>query len=528
MQRAILLRFLRTLLYLLGCLTSCMAYFEPRYTTSLLAFVGRCRQLQKPSTNRLCHHMSLSSTASSYQRPTVLVLAGPTAVGKSDVAARLGAGIVISADSVQAYQGVQIGANKPTAQERAITPHLLIDVASADISYNAAEWTKDALYCIRKLLCVEDKDEGDESNRGTDPETIARRAKIDREIEKARATRGIAKDKPVTPVVVGGTMMYLQWLVHGRPDALRPTPSALKKATKMVTAFEEKEDWEGAIQHVQAMGEKFAQQSSKLFDRDYYRLRRIMEVAYTVDELRRNQNEDGNDSDTLLAKLYSGQREGGLLSMNEYDVRCFFLCPDDRMVHSKIVDERCEQMLQRGLLRETTELSLAGALPDMATKSIGYRQTLEYLTRQGYARESDTDCFWQYVKDFTTATRQYSKRQMQWFRKDKHFVFVPVQVARSKELRVTAAANEIRRLASLPRSVFDSKERLCDDSLSAATRQQNEKQGKGMKVYRLEFKILLNGSEALKQVVKEADLCTNQLRAKRTKTADNHRVLPPT
>jgi flagellar biosynthesis GTPase FlhF len=65
------------------------------------------------------------STASRQQqqqhKQQVLIIAGPTGVGKSSVAAILSSqlkGMIVSADSVQTYRGVQIGANKPTQQER--------------------------------------------------------------------------------------------------------------------------------------------------------------------------------------------------------------------------------------------------------------------------------------------------------------------------------------------------------------------------------------------------------------------------
>lgn len=76
-----------------------------------------------------------------------------------------------------------------------------------------------------------------------------------------------------------------------------------------------------------------------------YRLRRTLEVALTV--------EGEEDKEAMIEKLYTGERQGSLPSLG-YDVRCFFLCPDDRMSHTKVIDKRCEQMLQRGLLQETT------------------------------------------------------------------------------------------------------------------------------------------------------------------------------
>ena len=104
----------------------------------------------------------MSQQTSEDNSKLVVVVAGPTAVGKSDVAAKLCAslgGLIVSADSVQAYRGVQIGANKPTQEERSETPHLLVDVVdSSHDNYNAAEWQRDALHVIATLLDTQNDD----------------------------------------------------------------------------------------------------------------------------------------------------------------------------------------------------------------------------------------------------------------------------------------------------------------------------------------------------------------------------------
>lgn len=79
-----------------------------------------------------------------------------------------------------------------------------------------------------------------------------------------------------------------------------------------------------------------------------YRLRRTLEVALSLHSLQ--------DKEEMAKKLYTGERSGGLDSLG-YDVRCFFLCPDDRMGHTRVIDRRCEQMLLRGLLKETAGTS---------------------------------------------------------------------------------------------------------------------------------------------------------------------------
>lgn len=449
---------------------------------------------------------SSSHTFQDHQRPLVVIIAGSTGVGKSDVAAKLSQrfnhrpGIIISADSVQAYRGVEIGANKPTVDERRETPHLLIDVADSKESYNAAEWMEDATYAIKKLL-LQDTDETLEDNESINN---SRRQQLDQSIQQARISRNYPSDQPILPLIVGGTMMYIQWLVYGRPDAPSPTLGAVQRAEETIKGYQadQNNNWAGAVQYVRSLYPALDAPVTKLFENDWYRLRRILEVAYTM-------KEKGDPS--LLSKLYSGDRGGGLLTSG-YDVRCFFLCPHDRMHHTQIIDERCESMLVKGLFEETCNLVLAGELPDMAAKAIGYRQVLEYLRREE-AKNTDHEAFSRFLEVFTAATRQYARRQVQWFRKDDHFVFVPVDLRHDKSDRVLATASEIDRMISLSREDFD-EERLSDVGSSKEARRRNEEQAKGMKTYMFRSQLLKQGSSEMEKVLKEADECTTRLQSK--------------
>ena len=79
--------------------------------------------------------------------PPIIVITGPTAVGKSAVALELGARFgaeIISADSRQIYRYLDIGTAKPTAAERAALPHHLIDVVDPDQYYSSATFRDDA------------------------------------------------------------------------------------------------------------------------------------------------------------------------------------------------------------------------------------------------------------------------------------------------------------------------------------------------------------------------------------------------
>ena len=88
-------------------------------------------------------------------------------------------------------------------------------------------------------------------------------------------------------------MMYLQWLVQGSPDAEKPSSTAVEKAARQIAQFQdqledmngninEDKKWEAATQYVASLGEIFAQRITKLAGKDWYRLQRMLEVAYTI------------------------------------------------------------------------------------------------------------------------------------------------------------------------------------------------------------------------------------------------------
>ena len=475
--------------------------------------------------------------------PIVVIIAGPTATGKSDIAAKICAkqkGMIVSADSVQAYRGVQIGANKPTLKERKETPHILIDVADHLENYNAAEWREDAIHCIQTLL---GRDNWEQEFTSTTPSISSnRRAQIQEYIEQSRIEKGYCNNNTKTekerilPVVCGGTMMYLQWLVHGRPDAMRPTQKAVEISHKTILQFQEKNnDYDGAVKHVASFGKVFADRAQNLTRGDWYRLRRTLEIALTVEEkhrenVERSEKLDTNEVNNLVGRMFSGERQDSLASLG-FDVRCFFLCPDDRMSHTRVIDKRCEQMLIKGLLKETTELSLSGFLPEMAERAIGYRQTLDYLDQKNNGDEdqlSEEEAFEIYLNEFTTATRRYAKKQMAWFRKDKDFMFIPVPLKLDKPDRVDAATANIIRLCQLSRVDYERELFGGDDSISGKAKQLNEKQGKTMKFYKPERHVLTDGSREYKEVLTEAIECRRIFRLNKYKKRRSENVTDTT
>ncbi len=109
-----------------------------------------------------------------------IVIAGPTGVGKSELALRLAEAIggeIVNFDSVQVYRGFDIGSAKPGAEARARVPHHLFDIIDAGVEFNAADYAR-----LARAACQE----------------IA-----------ARGRRVI---------LAGGTFFYLRALLHGLPE----------------------------------------------------------------------------------------------------------------------------------------------------------------------------------------------------------------------------------------------------------------------------------------------------------------------
>ncbi len=135
--------------------------------------------------------------------PTMIVITGPTASGKSalavEVALRLGTGI-ISADSRQVFQGIPIVTAMPTDEERVTVRHHLIDMLPLDGYYSASMFEEDALRIGRDLM-----------------------------------------ERNGTAVVCGGSMMYVDALCHGI-DLLPTVPAEIRDG---LTALwrERGDDW---------------------------------------------------------------------------------------------------------------------------------------------------------------------------------------------------------------------------------------------------------------------------------------------
>ena len=110
-------------------------------------------------------------------KPKVIVIGGPTASGKTALSIELAKkinGEIVSADSMQIYKDMNIGTAKPTVEEMGDIKHYMLDFVSPESRYSVSQYKEDAINCIEEII-----------KRGK------------------------------TPIVVGGTGLYIDSLIYG-------------------------------------------------------------------------------------------------------------------------------------------------------------------------------------------------------------------------------------------------------------------------------------------------------------------------
>eukprot|EP00731_Ephydatia_muelleri_P027889 Em0019g762a len=325
--------------------------------------------------------------AQSATKPKVLIIAGTTAVGKTDLSIHLAKrlnGEVISADSVQVYRHMDIGSAKVTRDIQAAVPHHLLDVVGISQSFSAGD------YCRLATSAVQD--------------VIAR--------HHVPLVDVIARHH--VPLVVGGTGLYIQTLMEGSTGAPPSTPDSRAMVESMVER--DGHSWDMSIARLEALDPDYA---ATLTVNDWYRLKRALEICTL-----------SNRSVTSFKKTYNP--EDAL-----YHFKCLFLSMP-RVNLYKRIDMRCEAMVQDGLLQEVISLVKNHQLTPncQAGRSIGYRQALEYLQSVWeYPTVGGAACaqhplqdlrttFNQFFSTYQARTRELAGRQLAWFKSNADFQWV--------------------------------------------------------------------------------------------------------
>ena len=244
----------------------------------------------------------------------ILIIAGPTAVGKTDaslfLAQELGAEIV-SADSMQIYRGMDIGTAKPTKEQRRLVYHHMIDIADPAQPYSVGDYLRDARSALDGII----------------------------------SSGGV-------PIVVGGTGLYIRALTrglfHGPPADVELRGRLLQK---------DADGGEGAL-YAELLGVDPAA-AIKIHPNDLRRTVRALEVYYLRD------------------RTISDFQQEHAFKDRPYPFRLLFLTRERKELYPRI-ETRVDQMIADGLEAEVRRLfdqGYADTLPSM--QGLGYKHFLD-------------------------------------------------------------------------------------------------------------------------------------------------------
>jgi tRNA dimethylallyltransferase len=262
-------------------------------------------------------------------RPLAIAIMGPTASGKTafalEVAQRFG-GEIVSVDSALVYRGLDIGAAKPTVEERARVPHHLLDVRDPWQAYSAAEFAQEARVAL---------------------DGIASRGRL--------------------PILAGGTGLYFQALLEG----LAAMPAADAALRAEITAEAQAQGWP-ALHAALARVDPAA--AARIHATDPQRIQRALEVyRLTGKPISQWQREArGTRLPFRVLKLVLAPADRTVL--HERIARRF-----DLMLEQGFLDEVHRLRALPGMQAVAVPLDLP------AVRAVGYRQAWEYLDGQGDA-----------------------------------------------------------------------------------------------------------------------------------------------
>jgi tRNA dimethylallyltransferase len=254
------------------------------------------------------------------KKPPVVILSGPTGVGKTKLAILLASLIpaeVVSADSMQVYRGMDIGTAKATCSERTLVPHHMIDLVDVNERFSVFDYFHEAQSVI---------------------EQIHARGHI--------------------PIVCGGTGFYIHALLYGPPAGPTPDP-------ELRHLLEREIELRGPEELYARLRAADPQYAATITVNDRQKIVRALEIMH------------------LTGKRVSDHVWQGRQELDHYQHFCWFLHMPRETLYP-LLDQRCDRMLAEGLIEEVSALDRRGLRENhSASQAIGYRHCLEFLDSAG-------------------------------------------------------------------------------------------------------------------------------------------------
>jgi tRNA dimethylallyltransferase len=274
-------------------------------------------------------------------KPPLVVIAGPTASGKSALALALAeqiGGVIVNADSAQIYRDLRVLSAAPTADETKRVEHRLYGVRDGALPCSAADWAELARNEI---------------------EDIHQHGK--------------------TPILVGGTGLYLRTLLEGIAPVPAIEPEVRARARQGST--------EDNYTKLETLDPESA---ARLKRSDTGRISRALEVILSTGR--------------TLGE-WQRQKEGGIAE--RVDLRPLLLLPPRKWLYARC-DDRFGRMIDQGAVTEVEALLSRKLNPNLPVmRAIGVRELSAYLLGQVSLDQA--------ISAGQQATRRYAKRQYTWF-----------------------------------------------------------------------------------------------------------------
>ena len=286
-------------------------------------------------------------------KPIVYVIGGPTASGKSKLAVELAKkvnGEIISADSMQIYKEMNIGTAKVNKEEMQGVQHYLLDFVSPDERYSVSNFKKDAEKAIEEIL-----------------------------------------EKGKTPIVVGGTGLYIDSLIYG--IEFQNEEVDLEYREKLNKIADEK----GLESLYKKAQEIDPEAMKKISINDRKRIIRVLEIYHKTGKTKTEQ------------ELQSRKNEV------KYEYKVFAITMDREKLYERI-EKRIDFMIEQGLIEEVKQILEKYHTFPTAMQGLGYKEVVEYL--EGSCTKEEM------IEKIKKETRHYAKRQLTWFRKNKETIWL--------------------------------------------------------------------------------------------------------
>ena len=290
----------------------------------------------------------------------VFFVVGPTATGKSELAADVAGELnaeIVSADAFQIYRGLNLLTAKPDASTLAKAPHHLIDTTPLHEEMNAEKFRRLALGVIEEV-----------NSRG----------------------------KPA--IVIGGSGLYVKALTHG----LAPVPEVDPELREKLNAMN--------LDELRCRLVELDPEAARKIDvKNRRRLVRALEICLlTGKPISAQRNEWAVDASLCEAQRAGVMKSRRGTSHSEAATGVFVL--RDREELYERINRRVEAMFEKGVVEE---VRASGPTSATASQMIGLREIRQLLE----GKMSLLQC----IAEIQHATRRYAKRQLTWFRRQTNF-----------------------------------------------------------------------------------------------------------